>query len=116
MGLYKELAYQIEGLKKQQTQIYPDACDYGIVTELHDETWSKVQNILSEARESFKVKITKHKMLVGVHQEATFVIPWEKDQGYFSGTKYTITYIHCSGKRFFSIDSERVLQKESPFC
>jgi len=120
MGVYKELAHEIESLIKRQKQIYPDACDFGVPVKHMDANYVAIHKVILEARESFKTtrKVTKYG--TGLNVVTTFVIPWEKDGNEYCGTKYSFDYCQTNSKfkdtrNYVTITQERVRQKESPF-
>jgi hypothetical protein len=120
MGVFKELAHDIESLIKRQRRIYPDACDFGLPTN-EQPLLDQIHKVMLEARESFKVKKTETKYSTGRQVTYEFMIPWEQEGGLYLGTKYVFEYTGTNKKyknhvNYFTITSERHSQKENPFA
>lgn len=118
MGVYKELAHEIESLGKQQKRIYSDAADFGIpIKSKSDPLLKQFVKIINEAKESFKIKRTPSKYGTGQSVDVSFTIPWEQDEGMYVGTKYTLGYVETfkPWSAYLTIYSERSRTKESPF-
>jgi len=124
----KENLIYFEELAKKQTQIYQDACDAGVDLTLHP--------VKDEARENLMalMEIYKYKLVKPQHARypydtdwtkcstTTLFIPFEKDEGYFSGIELTIDFMTISylkgqkvDKEFLSINIRRHAQKENPY-
>jgi len=46
MSVYKEGYCIVDQIHKRSKQIYPDACDYGALTQIGDELWKMVKQLI----------------------------------------------------------------------
>jgi len=100
-----------EDLAKRQSQIYPDACDYGVhYNEINIE---KVKAITADLKETFKCEREEWKNGASVK----FFIPFEMDYRQYVGVNLKLAcHINKSRKiKFLTIDIDRASQKHSGF-
>jgi len=117
----REELHYFEDLMKQQKQIWPDAADDGYI--ITDQEHAEARRHMKELLDIYKAKITR-----GPGRDSTteMFIPFEMDEGYYSGVIFKVFY-HEGGKnrdnpnapkydpKFFSIEETRHHQKESGY-
>ncbi len=122
MGLYKEQAAVFDYIEKNQYQIWPDSADCGIKLQPTNKLWEDVKESMKHLdgfHKSFSSYGSKDSGNYG--KAVTVFIPWEMDDGLYSGTEYTITYhvtnAHNSKKRidFVNVFSRHKRTNVSPF-
>jgi hypothetical protein len=104
MGVFKEHAHAFENIQKRQSQIFDDACDYGVayntnnppkdINELIHYVNDLKGTTLMKSRETYG----KGK-LMGVN--IVIRIGWEIDEGMERGTEYRIGFHPISGNSRF---------------
>ena len=127
MGVFKEEAHVFEKIAKQQTRIYNDAADYGYPYNSKDvpSEVTAVFDVINEFKALDK-KYPRERPFVRNRQEwgdgvsVDVIIFWEEDEGYYMGTKYTISFnqtgthssrIDKASDAFISIDVNRYREK-----
>jgi hypothetical protein len=103
MGAFKEEAHVIEDIAKKQTRIYNDAADYGLPYDIKNPR-KDIKELIRVLRE-FKAldkKYPDEKLFVRNRQvwgdkktggvSLDVIIFWEKDEGFYMGTKYHISF------------------------
>lgn len=120
MGLYKELQYALVDLAKQQTQIYPDAADVGVLMPEGSTLGDKVKELLTHEMfgGSFKKHRTEHRTPHFVYVTVVFNIPWEPvdySAGFYRCSEWTIHYINDIRRkvRFLQFSEANVTKQES---
>lgn len=99
MGVFKEEAHIFENIARKQTRIYNDAADFGYPynTEKVPSEVTAVFETLAQLK-AMDAEFPKERPLVRNRQtweggvSVDVIIFWEKDEGYYCGTKYTITF------------------------
>lgn len=120
MGVFKEEAHIFENIAKKQKRIYNDAADFGypyntksIPQEVKNvfETISSLTKIDKEYPDETPFIRNRQQWKDGVSVDV--IIFWEQDEGYYRGTKYTISFnrtpkhpslIDQSSNAFISVD------------
>ena len=127
MGVFKEEAITFERIAKNQTRIYNDAADYGFPYNT-DDVPKEVQDVFDAIKilKDLDKEFPNEKNLVRNREEwgdgvsVDVIIFWEKDEGYYMGTKYHISFnktgthpsrIDKSSNAFVSVDVERYSEK-----
>lgn len=102
MGVGKEAIYELETLARQQTRIYPDACDYGI---LHTPARAaRIRAALAELKELEGLRVERWYSGLCCHTR----IALEMDGGRVQGCLIRVAlHSPAKGPRFFSIDITR---------
>jgi hypothetical protein len=112
----KEYLYPLENLSKTQKQIYPDACDYGIIST--PEIFETIKKSIDGLKETYKHKILEWGDLPKTGgRTISFFIPFEYDEERYNGVNLDIAY-HVDTRRkvkFFSIDIKRDITSINPF-
>ena len=131
MGVFKEEASVFENIAKKQTRIFNDAADYGYpyntkevpseVTDVFD-TLGQLKKV--DAEFSGERDLVRNRETWGDHKNGgvsvDVIIFWEKDEGYYMGTKYSISFnkisptpslIDKSANAFISVNIERYSEK-----
>ena len=59
MSVYKEGYFIVESLQKQSKQIYPDACDFGVLVKKGDANWNMAKQLIEwyGVKETRKVEV-----------------------------------------------------------
>jgi hypothetical protein len=103
MGVFKEEAHTFETIAKKQVRIYSDAADYGYPFNQLKPTYH-VMILFDTIKELQKLdkQFPEEKDLVRNRQtwgegknkgvSIDVIIFWEKDEGYYRGTKYSISF------------------------
>jgi len=111
----KEALIVLEQLESRQYRIWPDSCDLGL--KLEDFTTFNLQKVIHDACAELAqiYKNKKSKWHLGVSWEC--FVPFEFCDGFYYGTKVKVSLngTYARGIKFFSIDLESTMQKESPF-
>ncbi len=127
MGVFKEEAIAFETIEKKQVQIFSDAADYGFPYDFKKPS-SEItavygaiimfQGLDKKFREDQKLVRNRQEWETGVSVDV--VIFWEKDEGYYKGTKYSISFNRLKdhpsllvkdANAFLSIHSEPYMEK-----
>lgn len=111
MGVGKEAIATFEKYAKQQVQIYPDACDYGVVAtdKVKDDMHYAVMELMALNK---KKTATRNEYSTGLSWEFKGTILIESSEDYpgkYCGYQYTISYCETkkrNDKSFFTITSE----------
>jgi len=123
MGVFKEEATIIEAVAHRQARIYSDAADYGYAynTNNPDKAIKSLINALDEFKAMDKEfpedkPFIRNRQVWGDNKiggvSIDLIIFWEKDKGYYKGTKYSISFSKISphpsllvkGNGYISID------------
>lgn len=94
MSVYKEGYYIIDQIQKRSKQIWNDACDYGALTQVGDELWNMVKQLI----EWYGLPETRTKVDYGSnHQHLKVIVELmdEWDTGRIEPFKITYTTIKC---------------------
>lgn len=77
MSVYKEAFMIIDELTSQQEQIYPDACDYGVLVKEGDHNW----NLAKQLADWYGIEGSRHvtKYTTGTSVEIFISVMWEWD-------------------------------------
>lgn len=127
MGVFKEEAHVFEMIARQQIRIYTDAADYGYPYNTNNVP-QNIKNVFSSIYrlQDLDKKFPEEKNLVRNRQtwkggvSVDVIIFWEKDEGYYRGTKYTISFNKTAGHNtridktkdaFISIDITSHIEK-----
>lgn len=81
MAVYREGYHAVESLQKASTQIYRDACDWGVPVKKNDRNW----NLAKQACEWYGIKSTRkhHKFATGstTEQYISLMDEWAVSDG-----------------------------------
>jgi hypothetical protein len=127
MGVFKEEAHTFETVAKKQTRIYNDAADYGYPYNTKNPP-SEVAAVFKAIKEmtALDKEFQSERPLVRNREEwgdgvsVDVIIFWEKDMGYYCGTKYHITFqktgthssrIDKTSNAFLSVDVDRYKER-----
>jgi hypothetical protein len=103
MGVFKEEAVTFETVAKKQTRIYKDAADYGYPYNTANppseitaviESIKSLQKLDKQFPEEKNLVRNRKKWKDGVSVDV--IIFWEEDEGYYCGTKYSISFNRLS--------------------
>ena len=103
MGVFKEEASAIKAVADKQARIYSDAADYGYAYDIKNPP-KDIKNLI-DVLANFKAmdeefpedkpiirnrEVWGDNIMGGVSIDV--IIFWEKDEGYYKGTKYSISF------------------------
>jgi len=101
MGVFKEEAYALETVAKKQRQIYSDAADTGYPFNYGNppQEVSAVLDVITSFRELDKEypdekPLVRNRIAWKGGVSVDIVIFWERDEGYYAGTKYHVSFNH----------------------
>jgi len=132
MGVFKEEAHAIETIVRKQSRIFNDAADYGYPydTKNPNSEIKSLINVIAQFKAMDKDYLPGDKLFVRNRQtwgdkknggvSVDVIIFWEKDEGFYMGTKYHISFNRtpkhpslmnkdCDG--FISVDVERYKER-----
>jgi len=102
MGVFKEEARIIEAVAKKQNRIYNDAADYGYAYDTKNPGGeiTSLMSVIAQFKEADKkdseLPFIRNREEWGDDKSGgvsiDVVIFWEQDEGYYMGTKYTISF------------------------
>ena len=98
MGVFKEEARAFETISQKSQRIYNDAADYGFPynTKNPPAEVQRVISIIQELKEADKkdheLPFIRNRQEWGSGVSLDVVFFWEKDEGYYMGTKYSISF------------------------
>lgn len=72
MSVYKEGYHIVESLLKQSKQIYPDACDFGVLVKKDDKNWNQLVQLI----EWYGKEGTRKVNSCGVTQQVMLMDEW----------------------------------------
>jgi len=127
MGVFKEEAHTFEYVESRQTRIYNDAADYGYpydTKNIHLDIKALLAslNTFKMLDEEFpdEKPFIRNRQVWGDGVSVDVIIFWEKDMGYYMGTKYSISFnktpashslINKNCDAFISVDSTPYKEK-----
>ena len=131
MGVFKEEANVIENVAQKQTRIYSDAADYGFPYDVKNppKEVKALMRVLAKFKEMDKEypeekSFIRNRFVWGDQKNGgvslDVIIFWEKDEGLYWGTKYSISYNRTPNHRslinkecngFISIHADRYSEK-----
>ena len=127
MGVFKEEARSFETIEKNQVRIFSDAADYGFPYDFKKPSPEVLQVYGAiKGMQILDRKFPDDQQLVRNRQEweggvsVDVIIFWEKDEGYYMGTKYSISFnrlknhpslLAKGANAFLSIHSESYKEK-----
>ena len=128
MGAFKEEAITFEEVEKNQERIFSDAADIGYPYKESAPDF-RIKSLIDSIRilRKFDANYPDEKPFIRNRQtwkdgvSIEVVIFWEVDEGYYCGTKYTITFnrikpnhpsnLHKGCNAFISVESKRYTEK-----
>ena len=90
----REQLVVLEEFAKKQEQIYPDACDWGyrwIEGPIGMQEVNRLRDAVAELVKIFKTKAGKWGDNQNGGKYAQFFVPYEQDEGQYSGVLVTVT-------------------------
>jgi hypothetical protein len=96
MGVFKEEANALETISKNSRRIFHDAADYGVPFKYNDPSpeVKRIFDIISDLKDNDFIVRNRQEWKGGVSVDVVFF--WEEDEGYYRGTKYTVSFSHTS--------------------
>lgn len=109
MGVFKEEANMLEEINHISRRIYNDAADYGFPFDEKDppQQAKNVFNIIKELTAADEQYPSDPKFIRNANKwgsgknagkSVDIILFWEKDEGYYRGTKYTVSFQRMKSK------------------
>jgi hypothetical protein len=99
MGVFKEEAHMFEIVARKQTRIYNDAADFGYpynTSKIPEDVKNLIDAVNrfkeSDKRYSNEAKFIRNRVEYFNGVSLDVIIFWEEDEGYYFGTKYSISF------------------------
>lgn len=110
MGVFKEEAHILENVARKQQRIFRDSADFGYPYNTADIP-QDIRDLINVVN-GFKQRDKRYHELPFIRNRQEWsdgvsldvVIFWEADEGYYWGTKYSISFNKISGKHPELID------------
>lgn len=88
MSVYKEGFMCLETIESASKRIYPDACDFGALTNVGDKIWQAASQLVEMYKDENKRTYVKYATGVTVTNEVTIMDEWQTGDQF----TYLVTY------------------------